>query len=478
MVAAAHSFHLSYFDHPLMSWWMELSIQRITGLHAPVIVRLPFILAFAITSALTYGLTNRLYGPRAAFWAVVGLTVSPVFSVAFGTWVLPDGPLDLFLVAAAWALARALGVAPPDWHAEPEPGFWPLAGLLAGLAIDSKYNAALTLLGALIFIALDPRGRRALATARPWIAGLIALIVIAPILIWNAQHGWASLGYQSARATGFGIHPLRPFIVWAGEALFVGPWIFIPMIALLIGAFRRNADRRARFLALLAIVPIMLFSVVAFWSSRKILYHWAAPGYLMLFPLLGDWAARLADRARARIAAGAIAAGGLLAVAALFIVIQLNAAPFRLNHLFRPGHSPVLQAIDWTSFRTALAQRGDLGRPHVAVAALRWYDAGKIAYALGAGTRVTVFEGNPHEFGITTPPQSLIGDDILIAAMPGDQAAIMRHYAPIFRAMTVAKPIDITHHGRILLQIPILIGHDLKSWPVTRMNSGKKAAAF
>ncbi|OYV81395.1 MAG: hypothetical protein B7Z64_10800, partial [Acidiphilium sp. 21-68-69] len=28
MVAAAHTFQLSYFDHPPVSWWMELGIQR------------------------------------------------------------------------------------------------------------------------------------------------------------------------------------------------------------------------------------------------------------------------------------------------------------------------------------------------------------------------------------------------------------------------------------------------------------------
>lgn len=463
MVAAAHSFHLSYFDHPPISWWMELAARRLTGLHAPLVVRLPFIATFAGTSALMYGFTNRLYGARAALWAVIALNVSPVFSLAFGTWVLPDGPLDFFLVAAAWGLARAVGV---GGDGKETPSAWPLAGLLAGLAMASKYNAALTLLGAFAFLLLDGTGRRALSRAGPWVACLIALAVFSPVIFWNATHGWVSFGYQGGRATGLALHPLRPFIVWGGEALFVGPWIFVPMVPLLIAGLKPNAERRARFLGWLAVIPVVLFSLVALWSSRKILYHWAAPGYLMLFPLLG---ARIAQggavmRRWARRLAGGAAI--LLAASALFIAAELRYDILPgFNARFAPGKSPELQAIDWTGFRAALARRGYLARPNFAVATLRWYDAGKIAYALGPRTKVTVFEGDPHEFGITAPPRTLIGRDILIAAMPGDEAAILRRYAPRFRSITVEKPIAIVHHGRVLELVPLLLGHDLLTWP-------------
>jgi 4-amino-4-deoxy-L-arabinose transferase-like glycosyltransferase len=469
MVAASHTYQLSYFDHPPISWWMELSIQHLTGLHTPLVVRLPFIALFAGTSALMFGLTDRLFGARAAVWAVVALNVSPVFSLAFGTWVLPDGPLDFFLLAAVWALARAVGVARPERQALPEPGFWPVAGLCAGLAMTSKYNAALNLLGAFAFLLFDARGRRALAGAGPWIACLIALLVFSPVLLWNALNHWASFGYQGARASGFGIHPLRPFMVWAGEAVFVSPWIFVPMVVLLIAGLRRSADRRARFLALLGVIPIALFSAIAFWSSRKILFHWAAPGYLMLFPLLGQWLSGLKGAGRRWAAGVAWATAAVLVVAVAFIgaEVRFGIVP-GFNARFAAGKSPMLQAIDWTSFRRTLAARGDLAKPDLAIAALRWYDAGKIAYAVGPDVKVTVFEGNQHEFGITTPPQSLIGDDILIAAMPGDVAAIMRRYAPRFATLTPGRPIDITHHGRVLLRIPILYGHDLLSWPAPK----------
>ena len=115
--------------------------------------------------------------------------------------------------------------------------------------------------------------------------------------------------------------------------------------------------------------------------------------------------------------------------------------------------------------RRALARRGYLHHPRMAVAALRWFDAGKIGFALHGALPVTVFSGDAHEFGITTPPRSLIGDDVLIAAMPGDPVAIMRHYASRFAGIERIPPIAITHHGRVLLRIPMLLGHDMLSWP-------------
>ncbi|HQT89415.1 MAG TPA: glycosyltransferase family 39 protein [Acidiphilium sp.] len=466
MVAASHRFALSYFDHPFVSWWLELAIRRVTGAQTPLIVRLPFILVFAGTSFLMYCLTDRLYGARAALWAVIALTVSPVFSLAFGTWVLPDGPLDFFLLAAVLAMAKALGIARPDSGAQPDPKFWLVAGLCIGLAMDSKYNAALNLLGALLFLVLDPAARRTLATWRPWAACLFALALFSPVLIWNLTHHFASFDYQGGRAVGFGLYPLRPFIVWAGEALFVLPWIFMPMIVLMIGGLRRSADRRARFLATLAVIPVTLFSVVALWSSRKILYHWAAPGYLMLFPVLGAWIAGLADRRRQMAKRLAILSAGLLGAAVLFIAAELNIGIIPgFNRLFPFGHSPDIQAVDWTSVRATLMRRGLLDQPHFAIAATRWFNAGKIGYALGPAVKVTVFDSDPHEFAFTVPPRSLIGDNILIVGTDGTTKALQAQYAPLFRSLTIGKPIIIRHHGTPLLRLPVLYGQDLRRWP-------------
>jgi 4-amino-4-deoxy-L-arabinose transferase-like glycosyltransferase len=455
MVAASSRFAASYFDHPLAAWWLELGARWLTGSEAPVVVRAPFVALSAVSSWLLYRLTDRLYGPRAAFWAVVAYSISPVFSLAFGCWVLPDGPLDAALLGAAYALARATGV-----PARPAMGWWLAAGICAGLALLSKYSAVLTLAGALLFALTDPMARRQLRGWRPWAGGGLAMAMFSPVIYWNFAHHWQSFSYQSERAAGLRLHLAAPFSIWAGEALFLLPWLWLPIILLLIAALRRGpVERRGWMLACLGVIPIVLFAVIGIWSSTKILYHWATPGYLLLLPMLGDWAARWRWRhLRDTVAA---ASAMLLASAAVLIAAEENISFVpNLDLMFPPGKSPLLQAVDWNSLRPEI-----LSRPVAAVAALRWYDAGKIGYALQGKMPVTVFGPQPHQFGISVPPESLVGKDLLLVAMPGDVSAITQDYAPYFKFLVPAPALTVMHNGQILSVIPVLLGKDLLKAP-------------
>jgi hypothetical protein len=233
------------------------------------------------------------------------------------------------------------------------------------------------------------------------------------------------------------------------------------MVCLLVGAFRRGpADRRAWLLAMLSVIPVVLFSVVGIWSSTRILYHWATPGYLLLLPLLGNWASRLRPWLRDGVA---LASAILLASAAGLITAETNFAFLpNIDLIFPPGKSPLLQIIDWDSLRPQIAAA------HVdAVAALRWYDAGKVGYALRGDTPVTVFGAEPHEFGDAAPAANFIGKNILLLAMPGDESAIYRQYAPYFKSLSPAPSLAVTFHGAVLLMIPVLLGRDMLQAPPT-----------
>ena len=465
MVAASDRFAASYFDHPPASWWLELGSRWLFGSQMPIVVRLPFVLLSVLSSFLLYRLTSRLYGGRAGFWAVVAYSISPVFSLAFGSWVLPDGPLDTALLAAAYGMTRALGIA--EIETRPQPEWWWLAGAAAGLALLSKYNAMLTLAGAVLFLLTDPRSRPHLRTLRPWAAGLLAVAMFLPVIAWNANHGWQSFHYQGGRASGLRLHWSAPFNIWAGEALFVLPWLWLPMVALLISALGHGPKARANWLlSMLAVIPVALFAIIGIWSSTRILYHWAAPGYLMLFPLLGQWVAGLRLRAAWWVRSAAMTSAVLLAAASVLMIDEVGFAVVPgFSDLFPPGKSPLLQVIDWTSIRTELEARGALNNPKLAVAALRWYDAGKIGYALQGALPVTVFGPEPHQFGISTPPASLLGRDILIIAMPGDISAIAAKLAPDFDSITAAPALTVTSHGKTLLFIPVLLGKVLHKTP-------------
>jgi 4-amino-4-deoxy-L-arabinose transferase-like glycosyltransferase len=386
---------------------------------------------------------------------VVAYSISPVFSLAFGCWVLPDGPLDAALLAFLYAVIRALGLP----NGKPSPRWWLLAGVFGGLALLSKYSAALVLAGAALAVLSDKTSRRELRGLAPWLSVLIALLLFTPVLYWNATHGWASFHYQGGRATGLRLRPGMPFTIWGGEALFLLPWLWLPMVWLMLRGFAQGpAERRSWLLAWAAVIPVVLFSVVGLWSSTRILYHWATPGYLMLFPLIGNWAQDFRPRLRDSVAA---ISATLLGMAALFIAaeISLGFIP-ALDRVFAPGKSPLLQTVDWDSLATQIPPGVD------AVATQKWFDAGKIGYALrNSPVAVTVFGVEPHQFAFSAPPSSLLGKNVLVIAMPGSTSTTAAKFAGDFQSFEPGPALTVMHRGAVLLVIPTFIGTDLLKTP-------------
>ncbi len=80
--------------------------------------------------------------------------------------------------------------------------WWLAAGLFAGLALLSKFTAVMLAPAVLAFALVPDWRRRWLFSPWPWLAALIAVVVFLPVLIWNAQHDWASFRFQFVRAVG------------------------------------------------------------------------------------------------------------------------------------------------------------------------------------------------------------------------------------------------------------------------------------
>ncbi|MHA0111275.1 glycosyltransferase family 39 protein, partial [Klebsiella pneumoniae] len=72
-------------------------------------------------------------------------------------------------------------------------------GAAFGLGLCSKYTTIFFAVSILAWVLVIPAQRRWLLTPWPWLGGLVALAVFSPVLIWNAQHQWASIVYQSGR---------------------------------------------------------------------------------------------------------------------------------------------------------------------------------------------------------------------------------------------------------------------------------------
>jgi 4-amino-4-deoxy-L-arabinose transferase-like glycosyltransferase len=456
VAAAGRHFHAGYFDHPPAVWWLAAAAQSFAT--TPLAARLPFIALFALSTWLMFCLGRALHSPRAGFWAAVSFNLSPVFGVTTGTWVLPDGPLTAALLAAALCVLRA--VATEDSRASWR--WWLGAGACAGLALFAKYSAVLTLGGAFIYLLTQPAHRRWLARPQPYAALLLALAVFGPVLFWNATHGWASFALQGGRTGTPHLHPLAPLQALAGQALFVGPWVWLPVVLALIGALRRGPrDAPSWLLACLALPPIAAFTAIAAIADRPVLYHWAAPGYLMAFPLLGAAIARRLDAGNRRPITWAIASAAFLLFGVALVTAQI-----RLNFLprYTQGEDPAMDAVDWTALRTAWA---DAGAPPF-VAATNWRDAGKIDFALAGKATVFCLCTDARQYGLNAPPQNLIGRDILVVVKQNRQARTMQDLRPLFANLETLPEVIIAHGAEPGITLSLIQGRKLLAWPPPR----------
>ena len=276
-LAVTGPWQLSFFDHPPLSFWLSTLMQALCGPEVtPLVMRLPFVIMATGAIWALHALTARFFGARAGLWAAGLYAAAPFFFASAGGWVMPDAPLMLFLLLAALQLADALAEGEgPRWRA------WLLAGLFIGLALLSKYQAVLTLLGAFLLL-FAPRHRHWLARPQPYVAALLALAVFSPVLIWNAQNEWASFAFQLGRGGGAGAGNMAR---WLGlllrEAVYLLPWSFVGMIVAVIAAARAKAPGTAFFLYL-GLPMVLLFNLQPLFGPTG-QPHWSMAGWLFLF---------------------------------------------------------------------------------------------------------------------------------------------------------------------------------------------------
>jgi 4-amino-4-deoxy-L-arabinose transferase-like glycosyltransferase len=285
----AYSLHpdLSYFDHPpAIGYLIKLSVS-IFG-HSEFAVRLPAVMLFVGTSLLLWQLARRFYGEKTAFWSVVLLNVTPVFSFLGAVLTVPDALLAFFWMAFLSTFERALSTEKPSW--------WYSCGVILGMGLLSKYNAILLLPGVFAVLALSPKDRRWLSRVEPYAMLVIALIIFSPVVLWNMENGWASFGFQLAHGfghAGAGLPAFKPELLGrciGAQAGYISPFLFIFYWAALIVGVRnwwrvRSFDKL--FALSFALPTLLLFNGIA--SFNEILPHWPAMGYLVLVPLLAHY---------------------------------------------------------------------------------------------------------------------------------------------------------------------------------------------
>ena len=456
VVLGRHS-QLSYFDHPPMTSWLAGAAAWLAGSEHPLVVRMPFVCLAAATTLLCFRLSAALFGAGAGLAAAVLLNLT-LFYGACGGWVLPDVPLACFALLAAWCLARA--VLGPKARAT---GAWIGFGAAVGLALLSKYHAVFLAAGAGLFLVTSAPCRFWLRRREPWLAAGVALVLFSPVLLWNASHHWASFRFQSGRAlSGGGGSPLLDVV--GGQALWLTPWLWLPLLAVLVAAaWRGPADASRWLLVCLAAGPIVGFTAIAALGSRG-LPHWSLPGYLFVLPLLGvSVAARLARRetlTRGWLAASAAAVTFL--VAALVVHVRTGWLTHRAPWLFADG-DPTQDLLPWEDLRPAL-QEWRASAPGATFAGVRWIDAAQLAHLLGPAVPVTSIGGDARGFAHLDPSVTLEGRDVILVARRQNLVTEpMVTHARFFRRLRPLGLAAVTRGGQTEFLVSAYLGEGYRA---------------
>lgn len=388
--AVAREFSWSFFDHPPLSFWAPVVAAKLTGIEAAPIYRLFFLLAGTGTTWALYRIGQELHGPRAGLWAAMLFTASPFFLLAGGVMVIPDGLLSLFTALCVLALvriARAGGGGVADWAQ---------VGLWLALALASKYQAALIPIATLVFCLLNPAGRRWLVQPGPWVASAIGLVGLAPVLIWNLQHDWASFAFHGGR-TGDGLQPGNFLKMAVGQALYLLPPVLVLAVAGLRHGLRRKAPPAMLLTALIALGPILMFNAIYLMSARSY-PHWTMPGWIFALPLAGAWLVERGPAAATRARRWLIWLAAPVWALLIALVVHLNTGLLTRPFFDTP---PVWDKTDdgfrWSGLYPALRARGVLDGVEV-LAAVHWMEAGAMSTALHGDYPVRLLAGLRHHF--------------------------------------------------------------------------------
>jgi 4-amino-4-deoxy-L-arabinose transferase-like glycosyltransferase len=404
-----------YLDHPPM---IALFIRAGTLLAGETAlgIRLLGPLGIALATILLARAANDLFADRRpGLWAALLFNATLLVGVG-GILATPELPLLVFWTAALWALARLQATQDGRW--------WLGFGLLAGLALTTKYTAALLGLGVVLWLVLSRPAWRWWRDYRLYAGGALAMAVFAPVVLWNATHDWASFAKQGGRAgvdaPGFTFRFLGELI--GGQAGLATPIVFVLCIAgaaLACAAWWKRGDAAAALVAAMVVPGAAVFLWQA--TGSRVQGNWPAilyPGACIAAAAFTP--ARLLSWRRPAVVLGLVLALGAY-VQAAFTPLAL---PRRLD--------PMLARLGgWDAFAAAVeAERQLVGGAFVA--AEEYGLASQLALRLPPQVPVIALHGRWALFNLPRPAPGVTG--LLVQSERRDSAPDWPGAEPVARA--------------------------------------------
>jgi len=372
---------LGYDKLPPLPWWLVEIVYRTIGIDAAyyALAQIAVVLAF-----IAVWLTAReLAGAVGALVAVLildGLHYFHFTAAKFNHDVI-QLPLWAFAGYAFHAALRRGRMA-----------HWLLLGVTVGVALWAKYFVVVLATPLALFLLIDRDARRALATPGPYVALALALLIMAPHLLWLVRTDFLPFAYASARAApsrGLLDHVVHPVAFALGQLAFLLPALIIAAAVVWprpegkddkVAATADAFDRR--IVTLLAFGPAATTVALSAISGRGAIAMWGYPLWLFL----GLWIVLYARTAMTPARLGRIAAvwASVFVLFAIVFAASYSVLP-AIDHRYRAVFYPGDRLADELARRF----RAATGRPLTYVVGTMW-DGGNVAHYAPEQPRVLI----------------------------------------------------------------------------------------
>jgi len=406
-----------YYSKPPLIAWIIRAATEVCG-PAEQCIRLPSPFIHTATALAVFALGRTLYDTRTGALSGLAFATLPGVSLSAGL-ISTDVPLLL-----CWALAligfAALFATQRLWPAL-------LLGAAFGIGLNAKYAMAWFVLCTAVYLVLTPQRRSILKDYRLYAALALGLVLIAPNLVWNSAHRFATFSHTADNADWGGslLHPVKALQFVGSQFGVFGPILFGAFLVIAWRAWKGRLPEPDRMLLAFSAPIIVVITAQALISRAHA--NWAATAYLAASVLV--IATMVRDGAWGWLKGSFAANIALLVLMAVGTVtagrVALPATP-----------DPFARILGWRELAAAtrdeLAKAKAAGSPFAAVLTDdRAVTSELLYYMRGEPTPVLAWrQGAPHDhFELTRPFTAKTTGPVLLVRLGSDAGRVPSAFA-------------------------------------------------
>lgn len=445
---------LSYFDHAPLQGWMQGLSATLFGF-TTLGLRAMNQLTLLGTALIFWVWAGRLAPADRVnlFWTMFTVYLASPLIFGITTLAYPDHWLMFLSLASMHFFAAFFGDRLDDRQGR-HLDLYAGAALL-GLAALAKYNAVALGVGVVALVLFHPRLRPLLRDIHLYLAALLSMVMLSPVLIWNSTNGFSSLRFQLYERYGpggpglWGDFSFERFVPFA---LLSVVYIGIALMPALIAFYWRPAGTGFRG-ALVGLgrwvfaISTLTISAIAFFAKGA--PHWNIVGIVAFVPL-----ALLFVRWRWLLATHLVLGTIMMSITSVYF------ASYPLISFPMLGDREAASYYGYDQVAERMIELRDENGA-AGLATVRYGSASKLAFGAGPGVFVTSLAPTREAFDDWRDEAALQGKDLIIQ----DEWNAIKRVSDQFESVTLLDEITPTRFGKPLLRYKLYLGAGYKGLP-------------